>query len=94
MVVKDAVVVSCGELVLATTTFRARQAMSFIQTFVNGEQGAFKPETLTPMQKMTLRFVVVGLVYYAFAVIEGMIMRIYEVDADPGRAAATSSSPS
>ena len=46
------------------------------------------------MQKMTLRFVVVGLVYYGFAVIEGMIMRIYEVDADPDRADATSSSPS
>jgi cytochrome c oxidase subunit 1 len=28
---------------------------------------------------MVLRFVVVGLVYYGFAVIEGMIMRLYEV---------------
>jgi len=53
--------------------------MSFAETFMNGEQGAFKPATLTPMQKMILRFVVVGLVYYAFAVIEGMIMRLYEV---------------
>ena len=34
--------------------------MSFAETFVNGEQGAFKPATLTPMQKMILRFVVVG----------------------------------
>jgi len=40
--------------------------MSFADTLVNGEQGAFKPATLTPMQKMILRFVVVGLVYYAF----------------------------
>jgi cytochrome c oxidase subunit 1 len=53
--------------------------MTFTQTLLNGEQGAFKPASLTPMQKMILRFVVVGLVYYGFAVIEGMIMRLYEV---------------
>ncbi|HPW18971.1 MAG TPA: cbb3-type cytochrome c oxidase subunit I [Candidatus Aminicenantes bacterium] len=52
--------------------------MTFIDTLIQGEQGLFKPESLTPMQKMTLRFVVVGLVYYAFAVIEGMIMRVVE----------------
>ena len=54
--------------------------MSFINTFMNGAQGMFKPNTLTQMQKITLRFVVVGLVYYAFALIEGVIMRIYEVE--------------
>ena len=54
--------------------------MSYINTLLNGEQGLFKPKTLTPMQKLSLRFVVVGLIYYGFAVIEGMIMRIYEVD--------------
>ena len=54
--------------------------MNFIQTLINGEQGLFKPVTLTPMQKLTLRFVVVGLVYYGFVVIEGMLMRIYEID--------------
>ena len=53
--------------------------MSLVQTFLNGEQGLFKPKTLTPMQKLTLRFVVVGLVYFGFAVVEGMIMRIFEV---------------
>jgi len=53
--------------------------MSFIETFKNGEQGLFKSDSLTPMQKLTLRFVVVGLIYYAFAVIEGMIMRVYQV---------------
>ena len=58
--------------------------MSFIKTLMNGEQGLFKPETLTRMQKNTLRFVVIGLVYYGFAVIEGMIMRIYEVQPIPG----------
>ena len=57
--------------------------MSFIQTLVHGEQESFKPATLTPMQKMILRFVVVGLVYYAFAVIEGMIMRLYQVTPIP-----------
>lgn len=53
--------------------------MSYINTLLNGEQGLFKSKTLTPMQKLTLRFVVVGLIYYGFAVIEGSIMRIYEV---------------
>ena len=53
--------------------------MKFTETLIQGEQALFKPDGLTPMQKMTLRFVVVGLVYYAFAVIEGMIMRVYEV---------------
>jgi cytochrome c oxidase subunit 1 len=53
--------------------------MSFIKTFIDGEQGLFKHETLTPMQKLTLRFVVIGLVYFGFVVIEGMLMRIYEI---------------
>jgi cytochrome c oxidase subunit I len=52
--------------------------MSFSSTLMNGCQGLFKPNTLTPMQKMALRFVVVGLIYYGFAVIEGMIMRVVE----------------
>ncbi len=52
---------------------------NFFKTLINGEQSLFKPDTLTPMQKMTLRFVVVGLLYYAFAVIEGMLMRIYQI---------------
>lgn len=54
--------------------------MSFINTFLNGAEGKFKPSSLTPMQKLVLRFVVVGLVFYAFALIEGMIMRIYQVE--------------
>ena len=53
--------------------------MSFTKTFLNGEQGLFKPDTLTPMQKLTLRFVVVGLIYFGFVVVEGMLMRLYEV---------------
>jgi len=54
--------------------------MTFKDTFLNGEQGLFKPASLTPMQKLVLRFVVVGLLYYAFAVVEGMIMRIYQIE--------------
>jgi cytochrome c oxidase subunit I len=53
--------------------------MSFIKTFLTGEEGHFKPDTLTPMQKLTLRFVVVGLIYFGFVIIEGMLMRLYEV---------------
>lgn len=58
--------------------------MSYINTLMNGEQGLFKHNTLTPMQKITLRFVVVGLLYYGLVVIEGMIMRIYEISPIPG----------
>ncbi|MCI0473530.1 MAG: cbb3-type cytochrome c oxidase subunit I, partial [Ignavibacteria bacterium] len=54
--------------------------MNFKDTFLNGAQALFKPATLTPMQKLVLRFVVVGLLYYGFAVIEGMIMRVYAVE--------------
>jgi cytochrome c oxidase subunit 1 len=50
---------------------------------MNGKQQLFRPNTLTPMQKMILRFVVIGLVYYAFAVFEGMIMRVYAVTPVP-----------
>jgi len=53
--------------------------MNFIDTLINGEQGLFKSETLTPMQKLTLRFVVASLIYFGFVVIEGMLMRLYEV---------------
>ena len=54
--------------------------MSFMQTLTTGEHGLFKPNSLTPMQKLTLRFVVVGLIYYGIVVIEGMLMRLFEVD--------------
>ncbi len=57
--------------------------MSFKNTFMNGAEGLFKPDSLTQIQKIVLRFVVVGLVFYGFAVIEGMIMRIYAVDPIP-----------
>jgi cytochrome c oxidase subunit 1 len=57
--------------------------MNFIATLIHGEQQAFQPASLTRMQKMTMRFVVVGLVYYGLAVIEGMIMRVHEVTPVP-----------
>lgn len=53
--------------------------MKIIDTFLNGEDGLFKPKTLTPAQKLVLRFVVVSLVYYFFALFEGMIMRVFQV---------------
>ena len=58
--------------------------MSFKDTFLNGEQGIFKPDSLTPMQKLALRFVVVGVLYYGFATIEGMLMRVIEITPIPG----------
>ena len=53
--------------------------MRFSDTLMNGAQGLFKHKSLTPMQKLTLRFVVLGLVYYLFAVVEGMLMRMHLV---------------
>jgi len=61
-------------------TTRPAPAMTFTQTLLDGHQRAFRAHTLTPMQKLTLRFVVVGLVYYGFAAIEGMLMRIYQIE--------------
>jgi cytochrome c oxidase subunit I len=54
--------------------------MEFIKTLWTGEKGLFKPDSLTSMQKLTLRFVVVALAFYAIVVIEGMLMRIYEIE--------------
>lgn len=53
--------------------------MTFTDTLLEGNEHSFHPRSLTPMQKLTLRFVIVGLVYYAFAAIEGMIMRLFQV---------------
>lgn len=66
-----------------TTDVATRPRMTFSQTLLRGNEEAFHPSTLTPMQKLTLRFVVVGLVYYGFAAIEGMIMRIYAIEPIP-----------
>ncbi|MEN8226260.1 MAG: cbb3-type cytochrome c oxidase subunit I [Bacteroidota bacterium] len=57
--------------------------MSYINTLMNGEQSVFNARRLTPMQRITLRFVVVGLLYYGLSAIEGMIMRIYAIEPIP-----------
>lgn len=54
--------------------------MTFRDTLIDGNERAFDHKTMTPMQKLTLRFVIIGIVYYAFSAIEGMLMRIYQVD--------------
>ncbi len=54
--------------------------MSFKNTLLNGTEGIFKPDGLTPMQKLTLRFVVVGVLFYGLTAIEGMMMRMLQVD--------------
>lgn len=51
--------------------------MNLRKALTYGEE--FKPGSLDLMQRMALRFITVGLLYYGFAVIEGSIMRIYEV---------------
>lgn len=57
--------------------------MKFIDIFMNGNEGKFNADSLTPMQKLALRFVVVGVLYYGFSAIEGMIMRIYQITPIP-----------
>ncbi|HPD65638.1 MAG TPA: cbb3-type cytochrome c oxidase subunit I [Bacteroidia bacterium] len=57
--------------------------MKFKDTFLKGTEGLFKPDSLTPMQKLALRFVVVGILYYGIVVVEGMIMRIYQIKPIP-----------
>ena len=54
--------------------------MTFKTTLLEGNDQAFDHTTMTPMQKLTIRFVIVGLVYYAFAAIEGMLMRLFQAD--------------
>ncbi len=57
--------------------------MSFVQKLLDGHEGGLKHESLTPMQKVALRFVVIGLLYYGLASLEGMIMRLYEIKPIP-----------
>lgn len=47
-----------------------------LDTLINGNEVNGRLSGLTPLQKLTLRFAVVSLIYYGFAVIEGMIMRL------------------
>ncbi len=53
--------------------------MSFLNKLLDGHEGGLKHEGMTPMQKIAMRFVVIGLLYYGLAALEGMIMRMYEI---------------
>jgi len=53
---------------------------TFTDTLMHGNHGSFRAETLTPMQKLTLKYVVFGLIWYGFAAIEGMLMRANAVE--------------
>ncbi len=53
--------------------------MSLVKTLIEGNEGGLQHEALTPMQKIALRFVVIGILYYGLAALEGMIMRAYEI---------------
>lgn len=53
--------------------------MKFTDILLNGADGLFKPKSLSPMQKLLLRFVVVSLIYYFFAAFEGLLMRLHLV---------------
>lgn len=53
--------------------------MSFMETLMNGYEGGLKADTLTPMQKVTLRAVVMGVLFYGLAVLEGELMRVNAV---------------
>ena len=53
--------------------------MSFMNTLMEGNEGGLNPAKMTPMQKIAMRFVVIGILYYGLAALEGMIMRLYEI---------------
>ena len=57
--------------------------MSLISTLVNGHNGGLAHEGMTPMQKIALRFVVLGVLYYGLAAVEGMMMRVVEITPVP-----------
>lgn len=53
--------------------------MGFINTLINGNEGGLDTDAMTPMQKVTLRAVVLGVLFYGLAVIEGQLMRVQGV---------------
>jgi cytochrome c oxidase subunit 1 len=57
--------------------------MSLVNTLINGNNGGLKKDGMTPMQKIALRFVVLGVLYYGLAAIEGMMMRVVEITPVP-----------
>ena len=57
--------------------------MSFIKTLIQGNEGGLKADGLTPTQKVTLRAVIVGVLYYGLSAIEGMMMRMHAISPLP-----------
>lgn len=53
--------------------------MSFLHTLIHGNEGGLKADGLTPTQKVTLRAVIVGVLYYGLSALEGMMMRVHAV---------------
>ncbi|MDK9694024.1 MAG: cbb3-type cytochrome c oxidase subunit I [Sulfurimonas sp.] len=53
--------------------------MSFLHTLINGNEGGLKADTLTPTQKVTLRAVIMGILYYGLSALEGMLMRAHAI---------------
>ena len=53
--------------------------MSIKELLLQGNEGGLDTSSLTPIQKITLRTVIVGLLFYGLAALEGMIMRAHEV---------------
>ena len=53
--------------------------MGFFHTLINGYEGGLKTDGLTPMQKVTLRAVVMGVLFYGLAALEGELMRVNAV---------------
>ncbi len=53
--------------------------MNLVKTLIEGHEGGLDHKGLTPVQKVTLRTVVLGVLFYGLAAIEGMMMRTQEI---------------
>ncbi len=53
--------------------------MSFLHTLIHGNEGGLKTDGLTPTQKVTLRAVIIGVLYYGLSALEGMMMRAHAI---------------
>ena len=56
--------------------------MSFTKDLIGGADGKFDHNSLSALQKVTLRAVVMSFLFYGLASIEGMIMRMVEKSYD------------
>jgi len=53
--------------------------MGLLQQIIQGNEGGLKADTLTPTQKVTLRAVIIGVLYYGLSALEGMMMRAHAI---------------